>query len=88
MPSKTDDIETNRYGWHGPIDVGYSDEDCPNVGCHAWKGVTTAPEVCEEICNGLKGCNAMNYAAGGCCLRACAPGKQITANKTGAGGCS
>ena len=79
---------TVANGWHGPINMEYSDEDCPNVGCHGpWKGVT-GPEVCEGICDGLKRCNAMNYANGGCCLRACAPGRQITANKTGGGGCS
>ena len=74
--------------WHGPIDVTYSDTDCPNVGCHGpWKGVT-GPEVCELICDRMTGCNAMNFNGGGCCLRACALGKQITANKTTGNGLS
>lgn len=69
-------------GWMGPISAQYSDSQCPDVGCHGpWRGVT-GPEVCEQICNSVKGCNAMNFNGGGCCLRACASGKQLTVNKT------
>ena len=54
-------------GWHGPIDVEYGDKDCPNVGCHGpWKGVH-GPEVCEGICDGLQGCNAMNFVRRDAC---------------------
>jgi hypothetical protein len=75
-------------GWAGPIDQQYSDAQCPNVGCHGpWPGVTS-PGPCETICDGVKGCNAMNFNGGGCCLRACAPGRQITRNATKSGGLS
>ena len=81
-------VPNPKDGWYGPIDVTYGDKDCPNVGCHGpWKGVT-GPETCEGICDGQKGCNAMNFDEGGCCLRACAPGEQITGNTTGGGGLS
>jgi hypothetical protein len=72
-------------GWEGPINAQYSDTDCPNVGCHSDE---LNVGLCESICDGVKGCNALNYQNGGCCLRACAPGKQITKNTTGGHGLS
>ena len=64
--------------WEGPEEGCYGDppEGCPNVGCHS--GMTV--KACEAMCDGLSGCNALNYATvpagqdgapGGCCLRAC-----------------
>lgn len=77
-----------KTGWNGPINAQYTDAQCPNVGCHGpWPGVT-GPEPCEAICNGVHGCNAMNFNGGGCCLRACAPGKLITHNTTKGGSTS
>ena len=74
-------------GWHGPINVQYSDTECPNVGCHSGQ---LNPGLCESICDGVKGCNALNYdgANNGCCLRACAQGNLITSNQTGGHGLS
>jgi hypothetical protein len=68
--------------WKGPINVQYSDTDCPNVGCHSGR---LNAGLCESICDTVTGCNALNFASGGCCLRACATGHLITKNATGAG---
>ena len=61
-------------GWHGPIDVTYSDKDCPNVGCHGpWPGVPpNDPAPCESICNSVNGCNATVVAA------ACVPVRRAS----------
>jgi len=56
-------------GWIGPVLRTYGDSDCPNVGCHGpWPGSGDL-QKCESLCNAQKGCNAMNYNGGGCCLR-------------------
>lgn len=70
--------------WMGPINHQYSDTDCPNVGCHPNQKLG----ICETLCDGLKGCNALNYSPGGCCLRACASDKLLTKNSSSAGGLS
>jgi alpha-galactosidase len=72
-------------GWAGPINQDYSDTDCPNVGCHSNLNLG----LCESACDGLKGCNAMNFnPSGGCCLRACDPDKLIKKNATSSSGIS
>ena len=77
-------------GWHGPISGTYSDSDCPNVGCHTWKGGSQAEVVnqLKALCDGKKGCNAFNLGGGGGCLRACLPDRLIRYNVSGGGCCS
>lgn len=72
--------------WKGPINQQYSDAECPNVGCHSNQNL----EMCESLCDGVKGCNALNYNqdGGGCCLRACASDNLLTKNASSAHGVS
>ena len=77
-------------GWHGPIDGTYSDAQCPNVGCHTWKGINQS-EVAKQLqalCDSKKGCTAFNVGGGGGCLRGCLPDRLIRYNVTGGGCCS
>ena len=74
--------------WHGPIKADYGDTDCPNMGCHGGSTAPLSVRQCEALCDQQKGCNAFNHGGYGCCLRACAPGKQIKSNRTGQGCCS
>lgn len=82
--SSTSDTDGAVGSWLGPINHQYSDADCPNVGCHPNQMLG----VCESLCDGLKGCNALNYSPGGCCLRACASDKLLTKNSSSADGLS
>eukprot|EP01052_Picozoa_sp_SAG31_P008280 SAG31_NODE_415_length_15951_cov_13.530848_10_plen_529_part_00 len=58
--------------WVGPVNGLYDDAFCPNVGCHS--GV--AVKQCEALCDEHRGCNAFNFASGGCCLRVCPVGRR------------
>ena len=77
-------------GWHGPLHGTYADIQCPNVGCHAWKGInqSEATKQLEALCDSQKGCTAFNLGGGGGCLRACLPDQLIRYNVTGGGCCS
>jgi hypothetical protein len=77
-------------GWHGPIYGTYSDAQCPNVGCHSWKGANQSAVMTnlEALCDGEKGCTAFNVGGGGGCLRACLPDRLIRYNISGGGCCS
>ena len=61
--------------WIGPVKSTYGDKDCPNQGCHGGSTAPLSVGQCEVLCDLSKGCNAFNYNSGGCCLRACPPGK-------------
>ena len=77
-------------GWHGPIYGTYSDNQCPNVGCHSWKGINQSEVTrqLEALCDSKKGCTAFNLGGGGGCLRGCLPDRLIRYNVTGGGCCS
>ena len=66
--------------WEGPVHTTFGDKDCPNVGCHGGSAAPLTFKECAALCDGLPGCDAMNFSpmnasgAGGCCLRACPAG--------------
>ena len=77
-------------GWHGPIHGTYSDSQCPNIGCHSWKGINQSDVATQlkAVCDGTKGCTAFNVGGGGGCLRACLSDRLIRYNISGGGCCS